>query len=60
MIPPNSQLTFELDVLECQPTVDKINDKNEEAGNRALKVESVSVDESSDPADDDEETTFKK
>lgn len=58
MIPGNSELTFELEVLECQPTVDKINDKNEAAGNRALRVSSTG-DDSPDVADD-EETTFKK
>ena len=58
MIPGDSELTFELDVLECQPTIDKINDKNEEAGNRALYVESTSR-EQPDSADT-EEDKFKK
>ena len=57
-IPSNSELTFELEVLECQPTVDKINDKNEAAGNRALRV-SMLADDQADSADD-EEDTFKK
>lgn len=57
-IPSNSELTFEIDVLECQPTIDKINDKNEAAGNRALRVYSKG-DDQPDVADDDE-TSFKK
>ena len=38
VIPSNAELTFVLEVLECQPTVDKINDKNEASHNKAPRV----------------------
>lgn len=54
----NSELTFVLDVLECQPTVDKINDKNEAARNRALRVYNANAEKPDES--DDEETAYKK
>lgn len=38
MIPADSPLVFVLDVLECQPTVDKINEVNKKAKNNAPMV----------------------
>lgn len=58
VIPSNAELTFVLEVLECQPTVDKINDKNEAARNKAPRVSSAQT-EGPDAADD-EEATYKK
>lgn len=58
IIPSNSELTFVLDVLECQPTIDKINDKNEAANNHAPRLSSAQVEEPD--VADDEEATFKK
>lgn len=42
IIPPDSTLTFELDVLECGGSIDEINAMNKKAGNRANKVIPVS------------------
>ena len=38
IIPEDSTLTFELDVLECDASVKGINAKNRKAGNKAAKV----------------------
>lgn len=35
LIPANSELIFELDILECQPDVEKINKVNKKAKNNA-------------------------
>jgi len=38
IIPEDSTLTFELEVLECASSVKEINAKNKKAGNKAAKV----------------------
>lgn len=35
LIPADSPLVFELDILECENTIDKINAANKKAGNKA-------------------------
>lgn len=35
MIPANTPLVFELEVLECQPSIEEINEVNEKANNNA-------------------------
>lgn len=41
VIPGNAELTFVLNVLECQPTIDKINDRNEATHNKAPRISSA-------------------
>ena len=38
VIPGNSRLVFELDVLECQPSIEEINEANIKANNNAPMV----------------------
>ena len=42
MIPANSDLEFKLEVLECQPSIDLINEKNLESQNKAPLIEKMS------------------
>lgn len=38
-IPPNSDLYYELEVLECESSINSLNERNKEAGNNAPLVE---------------------
>lgn len=39
VIPAHSDLFYELEVLECEQTINSLNDKNQEAGNKAPLIE---------------------
>lgn len=61
MIPGNSELTFELDVLACESSIEKINDKNEADDNRALRVVENEYNSPKEAADaDNEDSKLKK
>jgi hypothetical protein len=40
-IPANTDLEFKLEVLECEPSIDAINEKNQMSGNKAPLVEKL-------------------
>lgn len=50
LIPANSDLIFELDVLECEDSVEKINAVNKKKGNNAPVVRYFSEAEKEKPA----------
>jgi len=50
LIPANSALIFELDVLECEDSVEKINAANKKAGNKAPVVRYYGEEEREKPA----------